>query len=244
VWHEFCDWYVELVKPRLATGGAGRRAAQARLVETLETTVRLLHPFMPYLTEEIWHHLPGTDGSVVVAPFPVADEAAADPEAEAEMARIIEAVAAIRTVRGEMNLKPGIPVDVFIRPADEATAALYLKHSIYFTDLARVGALTLDPDVPKPAEAAVSIVDGAEIFVVVAEAMVVADEQKRLEKELQKVRQELRLVERKLANEDYLTKAPEAVVAKDKGRHAALVEKEARLKDSIATLQAQGPADS
>ena len=245
VWHEFCDWYVELVKPRLATPGSSRDTARSVLVRVLDRSVRLLHPFMPFLTEEIWHHLPGTDGSVTVAPFPAASKAGIDENAEADMARLIEAVAAIRTVRGEMNLKPGMTVDVYIRPADGESGALYIEHAVYLTDLARVGALHVDPDATKPARAAVTIVEGAEIFIVVDEAMdlVVAEEQKRLEKELKIVRRELTMVEKKLANEDYLTKAPEAVVAKEKGRHASLLGKEARLKGSITSLLQQGPEE-
>jgi valyl-tRNA synthetase len=240
VWYEFCDWYVELVKPRLAGGGTGRQVAQDHLVRVLETTVRLLHPFMPYLTEEIWQRLPGTDGTVMLARFPSASEAAVDPDGEADMARLIEAVAAIRTVRGEMNLKPRQPVDVSIRPADEGLANLYMDHAIYFTDLARVETLTVDPEASRPEGAAVSIVDGAEIYIVLAEAVAAPEERQRLEKELKKVLRERTMVETKLANEDYLTKAPEAIVTKDKGRHAALVEKEARLRSSIDALSTGG----
>ena len=241
VWHEFCDWYLELVKPRLAAGGATRRVAQEHLVRVLDTTVRLLHPFMPYLTEEIWQHLPGTDGPAMLARFPTASEAAIDPDVEADMAVLIEVVAAIRNVRGEMNLKPRRTVDVSIRPAEESAAALYREHADSITDLARVGTLTVDPEASKPEGAAVSIVDGAEIYVVLAEAVGVAEERKRLEKELNKVRRERTMVETKLAKEDYLTKAPEAIVAKDKGRHAALVEKETRLESSIDALPSGGP---
>jgi valyl-tRNA synthetase len=241
VWHEFCDWYLELVKPRLAAGGATRRVAQEHLVRVLDTTVRLLHPFMPYLTEEIWQHLPGTDGPAMLARFPTASEAAIDPDVEADMAVLIEVVAAIRTVRGEMNLRPRRTVDVSIRPAEESAAALYREHADSITDLARVGTLTVDPEASKPEGAAVSIVDGAEIYIVLAEAVAVAEECKRLEKELNKVRRERTMVETKLAKEDYLTKAPEAIVAKDKGRHAALVEKEARLESSIDALRSGEP---
>ncbi|MDA2916344.1 valine--tRNA ligase [Nitrospinae bacterium AH_259_B05_G02_I21] len=241
VWHEFCDWYLELVKPRLAAGGATRRVAQEHLVRVLDTTVRLLHPFMPYLTEEIWQHLPGTDGPAMLTRFPTASEAAIDPDVEADMAVLIEVVAAIRTVRGEMNLKPRRTVDVSIRPAEESAAALYREHADSITDLARVGTLTVDPEASKPEGAAVSIVDGAEIYIVLAEAVAVAEERKRLEKELNKVRRERTMVETKLAKEDYLTKAPEAIVAKDKGRHAALVEKEARLESSIDALRSGEP---
>jgi valyl-tRNA synthetase len=240
VWHEFCDWYVEIVKPRLATNGASRRAAQALLVQVLETSVRLLHPFMPFLTEEVWQHLPGTEGSVMVAPFPVADEKAIDEDAEANMGRVIEAVNAIRNVRGEMNIKPRQTVDVTIRSADESLATLYRDHAIYFTDLARVGALRIGTALSKPDGAAVSIVDGAEIFTILPPEsleLLVAEEQNRLEKGLQKIRRDLVALETKLANKDFFTKAPEAVIAKDKGRHASLLEKEARLKESIEALR-------
>ncbi|MEE9519897.1 MAG: class I tRNA ligase family protein [bacterium] len=243
VWHEFCDWYVELVKPRLTTPGASRDTARSILVRVLDRIVRLLHPFMPFLTEEIWHHLPGTDGSVTVAPFPAASKAGIDQNAEADMARLIEAVAAIRTVRGEMNLKPAYTVEVWIRPAEEGAVALYRDHADYLTDLAHVGTLTVATDAPKPEGSAVSIVDGAEIFIMLADAMVVEEEKKRLEKELKRVHRELTMVEKKLANEDYLTKAPEAVVAKEKGRHASLLGKEARLKGSITSLLQQGPEE-
>jgi valyl-tRNA synthetase len=139
-----------------------------------------------------------------------------------------------------MNLKPRQPVDVSIRPADEGLANLYMDHAIYFTDLARVETLTVDPEASRPEGAAVSIVDGAEIYIVLAEAVAAPEERQRLEKELKKVLRERTMVETKLANEDYLTKAPEAIVTKDKGRHAALVEKEARLRSSIDALSTGG----
>jgi valyl-tRNA synthetase len=245
LWHEFCDWYVELVKPRLSRPGGPRQTAQHILVHVLETTVRLLHPFMPYLTEEIWDHLPSTEGRVLVAPFPTPSKDVLDAEAEEAMEQIIEAVAAIRTVRGEMQLKPRQSVDVSIRAATPWACDLYRDHASYITNLARVRNLAVAQDLANPPNAAVAVVEQAEVFVHHPEEVrAPADELSRLERELRKVRRELKALEAKLANEDFVTKAPEKVVAKDRARHSSLFEKEARLKASIAALQDREATES
>ena len=121
VWHEFCDWYLELTKPVLygKENPAGRRAAQKTLLEVLTTSLKLLHPFMPFLTEEIWQTLVADGTSVMVSEFPAADDAFVDPEAETEMAQIMEVITRIRNIRGEMNVAPSLKLKATLTAPSE-----------------------------------------------------------------------------------------------------------------------------
>jgi len=232
IWHEFCDWYLELIKPQLydKDDPATRSRCQSVLLKVLSAILRLLHPFVPFITEEIWQKLPGEVGSVMVAPYPQPDPALANPEAEAEMNLVMATITAIRNIRGEMNVPPATQVEVFLHSPETAAVAALSRHQQVIKILARVQALHSNADGGPPAAAAKAVVDQVDIFMPLTGIIDFAEEARRLEKELQKLGKDLDQAQRKLSNEDFLAKAPADVVAKEKEKLQGWTEKLTKLK--------------
>jgi valyl-tRNA synthetase len=232
IWHEFCDWYLELIKPQLydKDDPATRSRCQSVLLKVQSAILRLLHPFVPFITEEIWQKLPGEEGSVMVAPYPQPDPDLANPEAEVEMNLVMDTIAAIRNIRGEMNVPPATQVDVFLQSPETAAVEALTRHQQAIKILARVQELHCNDDGGPPAAAAKAVVDAVEIFLPLAGIIDFAEEARRLEKELQKLNKDLDQAQRKLSNEDFLAKAPAEVVAKEKEKLQGWTEKLTKLK--------------
>jgi valyl-tRNA synthetase len=245
VWHEVCDWYLELVKPVLygQEDPAGRRAAQKTLLDVLTTSLKLLHPFMPFLTEEIWQALKADGGSIMVSEFPAEDEAAGDPAAEGEMALIMEAITRIRNIRGEMNVAPSLKLRVVLSAPDEGRRILLESGRFYLTNLANLEALTIGTQLAEPKGAATAVAGPVMVYVLLAGVIDVDLEKARLAKEILRIEKDLAVVARKLANPDFLAKAAEAVVRKEQEKSRAFGEKRAALEaalDRLAALAAEG----
>ncbi len=233
IWHEFCDWYLELIKPQLydKETPAARRHCQGVLVGLLSAILRLLHPFMPFITEEIYQKLPGIQGSIMVAPYPEAIEALLNPAAEAELCLLMDTITAIRNLRGEMNVPPATQVDVFLQSADAQVSAALQRHAQSLTQLAKVKELAFNAASGPPAAAAKAVVDAVEIFLPLAGIIDFSEEERRLNKEIDKLSQDLSGAARKLTNEDFLAKAPAEVVAKEKDKVQGWTEKLTKLKN-------------
>jgi valyl-tRNA synthetase len=230
IWHEFCDWYLELIKPQLYNKAdmASRRHCQRILLQVLRDILRLLHPFIPFITEEIWQKLPGAHGSIMVAPFPQTDPGLIVPGAEAEMRLVMDTIIAIRNLRGEMNVPPATQVEVFLHSAAAPPIEALGRHRQSIFQLARVAKLHLNSEVV-PAAAAKTVVDSVEIFLPLAGIIDFAEEERRLSRELEKLTKDLTQAQRKLNNEDFLAKAPREVVQKEKDKVAAWKEKLTKL---------------
>jgi valyl-tRNA synthetase len=243
VWHEFCDWYLEAVKPALYgnLGDGAQAAAKRTLWFVMRDILLLLHPFTPFVTEEIWDKLPGTAGSIMKASYP--DQSAyldADPRndtAEAQMQLVIDVITGVRNVRGEMNLPPAKPLAACLQCEADTTAAMLNGHRDLIVNLARLTELRLITEAEKPKTAATAIVKGAILYVDLAGVVDVAKEIRRLEKEIAKTAKEVAGVARKLGNEDFLAKAPAEVVAKNRERHDALIEKREKLEATLGRLR-------
>ena len=233
IWHEFCDWYLELIKPQLYAkeDPVARRHCQGVLVGLLSAILRLLHPFMPFITEEIYQKLPGIQGSIMVAPYPEAIEALLNPQAEAELNLLMDTITAIRNLRGEMNVPPALQVDVFLQsPGIQVIAALQ-RHSQSLTQLAKVKELNFNDPSGPPAAAAKAVVDAVDIYLPLAGIIDFSEEDRRLTKEIDKLSKDLSGAQRKLTNEDFLAKAPAEVVAKEKDKVQGWTEKLTKLKN-------------
>jgi valyl-tRNA synthetase len=232
IWHEFCDWYLELIKPQLYDKDhpATRAHCQAVLLKVLNAILRLLHPFVPFITEEIWQKLPGAQGSVMVAPYPQPDPALANPESEAELRLVMETIAVIRNIRGEMNVPPATQVEVFLHSPEAGALEALNRHEHAIKILARVQTLHYNIDGGPPTASAKAVLDNVEIFLPLTGIIDFAEEARRLEKELQKLTKDLDQAQRKLSNEDFLAKAPPEVVAKEKEKLAGWTEKLTKLK--------------
>jgi len=236
IWGELCDWYIEMIKPRLygKEEGIGRRTSQYVLWQVLETTLRLLHPFMPFITEEIWQHLPHGGPSICVAPWPEAGDI--DPAVEEEMARIMAVIRGVRNIRAEMNIPPGKKIPVVI----QAPVGLHsqLEAGIpYITQLAGVGTVTMQaPGSEKPRQAA-AIVGGMEVYVPLEGLIDIDREIARLRKEVEALEKEVERAVKKLQNESFLAKAPAEVVAKEREKEKEYREKLAKVQERIALLE-------
>jgi valyl-tRNA synthetase len=238
VWHELCDWYLELIKPVLYgdRGGAGRLAAQVTLLTVLKTSLKLLHPFMPFLTEEIWQTLVADGTSIMVSSFPEVDEVLADPEAEREMGLVMEVITRIRNIRGEMNVAPSLKLKVTLAVPEEPLMAILETGRDTITNMANLEALTISGQVAEPKGAATALAGSVRVYVFLAGVIDIAGEKARLEKELARVVKDLAFVAKKLANPEFLAKAAEAVVAKEKEKARGLGEKQAALEAALGRL--------
>jgi len=218
IWHALCDWYLELIKPCLYREdyAEGRLHTQRVLVYVMDQTLKLLHPYMPCITEEIWQQLPHEGESIMVAGYPEV-EGVPDDRAVREMERVISVINGVRTIRGEMDIPPGTHVDVVLVAEDEEVAEGLAAHTVHVKELGRVGTVHIQVRGERPRGAAASLADGVEVFVPLVR--VVEDperEERRLQKELSKVLDDLERTERKLGNEVFLAKAPPEIVEKER----------------------------
>jgi len=244
VWHEFCDWYLEAIKPALYgnQGEDRRQATLGTLYRVLHDTLILLHPIIPFVTEEIWEKLPGTRGDIMQATFPsdapVATDIAEDTAAESAMQLIMDVITGIRNIRGEMNIAPAMKLDVTVQTDDARISGQLQAHQDLVSNLARLERLSIAPLGEKPRYAATSVIEGATLFVSLEGIIDFKQEAARLQKEIGKIDAELATLNRKLGNEDFLNKAPAAVVEKVKNQQTAFSEKREALEMHLSRIEA------
>jgi len=243
-WHEFCDWYLEMIKPILydRKGQYRPEATVGVLWHVLRDVLILLHPFIPFVTEEIWQKLPGTNASILQAPFPLKDPELAkkyyNPGAESAMDILKEIITGIRNVRGEINIPPSAVLNVSFHANDAATGHTIEQYRDIIINMAKLSSFSAVPSDKRPKGAATAIVSGATIFVSLEGIIDFNQEAQRLEKEIGKLSKEFSAVARKLKNDDFLSKAPEEVVNKVKERHKALMEKQQKLEAHLERIKA------
>ena len=216
---------------------ARKRTVQAVLVHTIEHALRLLHPFMPYLTEEIWQVLPvaKTTDSVMIAPYPVADAARHDAVAERAIDHLIGIVRSVRNIRSELGIPPNATVSLHVAAADGNQVAVL---DAYIKALGRVGSIELLGAGARPAGEPSALVEGlGEIFVPLRGVVDPAEVRKRLDRDLAKVEKELSGVDAKLQRPDFIDKAPAEIVEKERQRAAVLRQRAAMLSGYLTTLR-------
>jgi valyl-tRNA synthetase len=235
IWHEYCDWYLEMIKPSLAQKDdmKERSVVQHCMVHALKTVLELLHPVMPFLTEEIWQKLPGAHGSISIARFPQVNKNSIDQNAESKMETIIQVVTAIRNLRSEMNLPPAGRPLVDLLCHSEAVSEILRAHASIICNLAGLHSIALHMTFQKPQSAVIAVINEVEIFLSLEGLIDFAEEKKRLEKEMKKVLGDLEFINKKLSNRDFLNRAPQDIIEKEKDRAKSLKEKESRLKENI-----------
>ena len=237
LWHEYCDWYLELAKMRIYDQDAiGKRTAQYVAWQILEGTLRLLHPIMPFITEEIWQHLPHNGGSIMVAHWPEASPGMSDEKAEADMQLMIDVIRAIRNIYSEMNVPPSSKARIFIKVPGDATRSVLSEHAGYIYHLANASEVKIEYDIQKPASSATAVVSGVEIYVPLIGLIDVEVEKERLTRRLEKIMTELDRTDKRLANESFLAKAPENIIAKEKVKKAELDDIKANLERNLEML--------
>ncbi|MHC1718841.1 MAG: valine--tRNA ligase [Acidaminococcaceae bacterium] len=239
IWGEFCDWYIELAKPRLYNkeNAEERATAQHVICEVLSSSMKLLHPYMPFITEEIWQCLPHEGDSIMVAAWPKSDENLFDAEAEAAMNAIMEAIKAIRNMRAEVNVAPGKKVPAILLVADELQQVVADNQS-YIKLMASVDELSILPaDGDKPENAMAAVTKGIEVYLPLKGLIDIEKETQRLNKELDGMTKEIGRIEGKLNNEGFLAKAPAEVVEKEKTKAQEIAVKMQAIQERLTYLK-------
>lgn len=234
LWSEFADWYVELAKPRLRT--EEREQVQYVLWHVLETSMRLLHPIMPFITEEIWQALPHEGDTIMTAPFPEANESLIDEAVEADMNLLMEAVRAIRNLRAEVGAAPGKPVNVVAYTSSEEARAKIERNIDGIKTLARVGDLTVASEQPPKEKYIAAHITNVDLFVEVAGLMDVEKELARVDSELASIDKDFARSSAKLSNEQFLSRAPADIIEKERRIVAELEDKKAKLEERKKAL--------
>ena len=241
-WHELCDWYLELIKPRLSGDNLiDKRTAQWVMALALRETLKLLHPLIPFITEELWQKLPtGVKDaeSVMIAPFPKADAWPQDERAEREMSVLQALIVAVRTMRSEWNVPPGRRTALLVRTHDPEVERLCREYQHYFEKLAWVDHLTAGPEVERPRNAPRQVLEFAEVFLPLEGVIDVEKQRERLLRDLEEARKELEKVRRRLDNPDFLAKARKEIVEKEQTRAEELQALIARLEENLDLLGA------
>lgn len=218
IWNEYCDWYIEIVKPRLyGADGNDKDTARFVLIKVLKDMLKLLHPFMPFITEEIWSYLPETTERLVRADWPKYLEEENFEEAEENIEFIMEAVRSIRNIRAEMNVLPSRKARAIFIPSNDRRKSYIEKGARYFATLANITEVKIARDKTEIDEdTASSVIDGTEIYLPLADLIDFEKEIERLTKEKTRLEGELKRVKGKLNNEKFMSKAPEEVVNEEK----------------------------
>jgi valyl-tRNA synthetase len=251
-WDDFCDWYIELTKSDVTAEEPSpeRDAARTRLLTVLEQALRLLHPFMPYITEELWQRLPGAhepllhrayrgaDPTIMLAAYPETRAELIDEEVEAEMQALIDIISRVRNIRSEMNIKPSEPVPVLIGSPDEKLRSVFSANANQISRLVRASELSVKGTLDAPrASARAVLMGGAEVAVPLEGLIDFAQERQRLSKEKEKLAIEASKLVAQLANPQFAERAPAEKVEEVRARIADIAQRTAQLDQTIENLQ-------
>ena len=238
IWDDFCDWYIEMSKETLAGDDeATKLTTRSILVYVLDNTLRLLHPIMPFVTEEIWQSVPHVGESLVVATYPTVHPEQMDEKAAEEMEFLMDFIRSVRTVRNEMNTPLSKPINIIAKVSDAAHYAILKENESYIARFSNPEEFVYGEDVEAPSDAVTSVITGAEIYLPLAGLINIEDEIARLEKEAEKLQQEVDRVEKKLSNEKFVAKAPAAVVEAERAKGADYQAQREAVLERIATLK-------
>ncbi len=234
IWHEFCDWYLELCKPSLKAGITSTRAV---MVETLERTLLLLHPFMPFITEEIYQHLPGAGKSIALTSFPSAEEIEADEEAESLVGLLQEVVTEVRTIRAQHRVAPKVKIKAWVKATDEITRSRLAVLIPYVKFLAGLESLEFKEDF----EAGIPCLRGAgatwEVAIPAAGLVDLSAEKERLRREIKQIEEEIAKLQTRLQSPAFIERAPQDVVAETRANLAELEARRKKLSRSLSGIE-------
>jgi len=238
IWHELCDWYLEMIKLELYGEDEGiRRQALSTLNHVFEITLSLLHPFMPFVTEELWQGLSygGDVSSICIRRYPLPDESPLDEKSLREMQVVMDAITGIRSIRGELNLRPSLEIRVKIKTGDQ-TAGVLTENLMYIRRLTRAEDIEIGWDVEIPEDSATAVRSLMEIFVPL-EGLDIRAEVERITRERGKLIEKFSLLERKLSNKEFIKKAPRKVVEENRVKYEELREKIKIIEDKLERLK-------
>ena len=237
VWHSYCDWYLEFAKPLLQSDDPGVLAeTRATALWTLHRALAMLHPFMPFLTEELWEQSGADGGMLIAAEWPAIDRGLVDGEADGELGWLVEIVARIRAVRGEMNVPPGAKIPLILKGASAETRGRVAEHRVLIDRLARLSDIGFGDAVP--AGSIQDVVGEATIVLPLADVIDLEQERARLQKEIDRADGEIAKIDKKLSNRGFIAKAPSAVVEENRERREEAERARAKLAEALKRLEA------
>jgi len=238
IWDDLCDWYIEFSKLSLnGTDEAAKRATQSVIAYVLDRTQRLIHPFMPFISEEIWQHLPHEGETITLAAWPVYDEKFEAPEAVKEMELLMGMIHAIRNIRAEVNVPMSKKVELLIKPDSEKILEILKSNEEFIKRFCGTSTLDISLEMTSPDKAMSAIVTGAELYLPLAGLIDIGQEIARLEKDLEHFNKEVERIEKKLSNEGFVAKAPEKVIEEERSKMKDYAEKRDKVLARIAELR-------
>lgn len=240
VWNEYCDWYIELAKKRLySEDPKAKQTVQRVLVKVLSDALKMLHPFIPYITEEIWQHIPGQENYLIRAAWPIKDDSRINEAAELEMELIMAAIKNIRNVRAEMDVVPSRKARLLVKTS-EKTNRILMTNAEYLVSLASASEVVSVQDESEiPEDAVVVVIEGGELFLPLDDLIDFAKELDRLEKEQKKLEGEVSRVASKLSNEGFVAKAPAKLIDEEKAKQAKFEEMLSNVNERIAKMKSK-----
>ena len=231
-WHQFCDWYLEFAKPNIRS-----KETQWVLCTVLDNSLRLLHPFMPFITEEVWQKIPHDAAvSIMMSDWPKVNQKWIDKKIEGEVELVISEIQAIRNVRSAWQINPKDLVAVSVKTGREKEMQVLKNYSATIVQMAKISSLQIGKNVKRPKESAVANIGRVETYVVLSDLIDIQVERQRIESALSDVEKMIRGLEGRLKNEEFLKKAPEAIVQKERQRAEELENRKKRLEENLKTL--------
>ncbi|MFI8575094.1 valine--tRNA ligase [Rossellomorea aquimaris] len=238
IWDDFCDWYIEMAKlPLYGEDEAAKKTTRSILAYVLDNTMRLLHPFMPFITEEIWQNLPHQGESITVAAWPTVQDELTDQGAAEEMKLLVDIIRAVRNVRAEVNTPMSKQINLMLKAKDAHTLTIIDKNKAYIEKFCNPEKLEMGTDLVTPDKAMTAVVTGVDLFLPLEGLINIEEEIARLQKELEKWTKEVSRVQGKLNNEKFVSKAPQNVVDEEKAKEKDYLEKQATVKARIEELK-------
>ncbi|RBP04304.1 valine--tRNA ligase [Rossellomorea aquimaris] len=238
IWDDFCDWYIEMAKlPLYGEDEGAKKTTRSILAYVLDNTMRLLHPFMPFITEEIWQNLPHQGESITVAAWPTVQDELTDQGAAEEMKLLVDIIRAVRNVRAEVNTPMSKQINLMLKAKDAHTLTIIEKNKAYIEKFCNPEKLEMGTDLVTPDKAMTAVVTGVDLFLPLEGLINIEEEIARLQKELEKWTKEVSRVQGKLNNEKFVSKAPQNVVDEEKAKEKDYLEKQATVKARIEELK-------
>ncbi|MEI4769395.1 valine--tRNA ligase [Psychrobacillus sp. FJAT-51614] len=238
IWDDFCDWYIEMSKlPLNGDDEEAKKMTRSVLAYVLDNTMRLLHPFMPFITEEIWQNLPHEGESITLAAWPTVNEVLSNKEEAASMKLLAEIIRSVRNIRAEVQTPMSKKVPLYISAKDADTLEVLEANAKYLERFCNPEPLVIGQGIEAPGQSMSAVVTGAELFLPLQGLIDIDAEKARLEKELEKWTKEVKLVQGKLSNERFVSKAPEAVVAEERAKEQDYLEKQATVLKRLEELK-------
>jgi len=238
-WNEFCDWYIEFSKPKLyqEKDTIEKRTSQYILWFVLENTLKLLHPFMPFITEEIWQKLPHKGESIMVSPWPKYKEKFVNKDAENKMEKIMSIIKIIRNIKSDMNIPYNKEIDLYLNVNEKDILKLIKENIYYIKTIIKTKSIKVEKGIKKPEHSATGVLEGVEIFISLKDIINISEEIARLEKKLNKTNNELNIICKKINNSDFLSRAPEDIVKKERDKANNLIDIKKRLENNLKSLR-------